>query len=405
MFLLTAEFRRNQLSIAALFFFLGFHAASWASRLPAIKESLGLSPAEIGVLLLACGLGAALSFPLVAVLMNRLGSRRLVFLSALILCAILPALAWVSSYTFAIVIMFCDGVACAMLNAGMNSQAAALEEKSGQVTMSKLHATFSFGALAAALFSSAVLLLTPRMSVHFAAATLILLLLLLYAREGLLPAQPPRQKKDSGRFARPSATVLWLGLAVFFGTLTEGAMNDWSALYLREIGAASQVAPLGIAVVSIMMALARLFADGWRARWGDQRIVLCGGLLAASGLSTALWLGGVPSALLGFACVGLGMAAVTPCIYVAAARHGSLALTLVAAMGVTGLLAGPPLIGFVADASNLAWGMGCVALSAAAVSVCAARIRWSRSSGSAESSVAPSSTTLANSAEQSGQPV
>jgi MFS family permease len=81
-------------------------------------------------------------------------------------------------------------------------------------------------------------------------------------------------------------------------------------------------------------------------------------------------------ALLGFACVGLGIAAVTPCVYAAAAREGSDALTLVAAMGTTGLLAGPPLIGFIANAGSLAWGMAAVAASAVVVALCATRIRW-----------------------------
>ncbi len=74
--------------------------------------------------------------------------------------------------------------------------------------------------------------------------------------------------------------------------------------------------------------------------------------------------------------MGLGIAAVTPCVYAAAARQGSDALTLVAAMGTTGLLAGPPLIGFIAGASDLAWGMGAVAASAGAVALCSTRIRW-----------------------------
>jgi hypothetical protein len=104
--------------------------------------------------------------------------------------------------------------------------------------------------------------------------------------------------------------------------------------------------------------------------------VLAGGTLAAAGLTLGLLLGGVGPALFGFACVGLGIAAVAPCIYVAAAGQGSNALTLVAAMGVTGLLAGPPVIGSIASVSNLAWGLGAVALSATLVSLFATRIRW-----------------------------
>jgi MFS family permease len=156
-----------------------------------------------------------------------------------------------------------------------------------------------------------------------------------------------------------------------FGTVIEGAMNDWSALYLRDVAhAAAEQTPLGIAVVSAMMLAARVFADGWRARWGDKRVVIAGTTLACCALTAGLLLGGIGPALLGFACVGLGMAAVTPCLYVAAARLGSDALTLVAAMGTTGLLAGPPVIGFIANATSLVWGMGAVAVSAVLVTVC-----------------------------------
>jgi hypothetical protein len=162
-----------------------------------------------------------------------------------------------------------------------------------------------------------------------------------------------------------------------FGTITEGAMNDWSALYMKDVAKASaEIAPMGIAVVSVMMVLARLFADGWRSRWGDGRIVRTGSAVAGLGLALALLSGGVVPALIGFACVGLGIAAVTPCVYVAAAGQGSDALTLVATMGTTGLLAGPPVIGFIANASSLVWGLGAVAACAVVVSLCSTRIRW-----------------------------
>jgi MFS family permease len=119
-----------------------------------------------------------------------------------------------------------------------------------------------------------------------------------------------------------------------------------------------------------------VFADSWRTHWGDGRIVRVGSAVAGTGLALALLVGGVVPALIGFACVGLGIAAVTPCVYVAAARQGSEALALVAAMGTTGLLAGPAIIGFIANATSLVWGMSAVAASAIIVSLCATQIRW-----------------------------
>ncbi|QMU76631.1 MFS transporter [Streptacidiphilus sp. PB12-B1b] len=379
------DFRRAQLAITALFCSLGFQYATWASRIPAITARLGLSTAEVGLLLMATGVGAVASFPLVALGTRRLGPRRLALLSALGLALVLPALAAAPDYPVALLIMACDGVLVGCLNVAMNAQGAALEVVFRRNAMTKLHATFSAGSLAAALLASGMNLVSPSVTVHFAVAAAVLLLLAGYAAPGLLTdsqvvskKEEPAKAKRRFRLTVPSRMTLWMGCAMVFGTVTEGAMNDWSSLYLKEVAKApAELVPMGIAVVSVMMVLARLLADGRRSRWGDARIVRLGSALAAVGLALALLIGGVAPALIGFACVGLGIAAVTPCIYVAAAGQGTDALNLVAAMGVTGLLAGPPTIGFIAGATSLVWGLGAVAASAALVSLCTMQIRWS----------------------------
>ncbi|MFD7447813.1 MFS transporter [Kitasatospora sp. NPDC059827] len=385
------EFRRSQLAIGALFFALGFQYATWVSRVPALKARLDLGEAQIGLLLMTCGIGAAVSFPLVAVLMRRFGSRLLSVLSALALGVVLLALSVVPNYPVTLLVLFFDGVAVGCLNVAMNAQGAALEARFERTTMSRLHATFSAGSLLAALLASGVNAFTGSLVVHFGLAAALLAVLALAARPGLLAERPDGAENPDGAaapaeqagkktrrgFALPAAATLWMGLAMVFGTVTEGAMNDWSALYLKDVvDAGAGLAPLGIAVVSVMMVCARIFADGWRTRFGDGRIVRTGSLLAGLGLALALLTGGVVPTLLGFACVGLGVAAVTPCVYVAAARQGSDALSLVAAMGTTGLLAGPAVIGFIASGTSLVWGMAAVAASAAVVSLCATRITW-----------------------------
>jgi MFS family permease len=375
-------YRRTQTAIAALFFLLGFQYATWASRLPAIAARLHLTSMGIGILLLACGAGAAGSFPLVSFLMRRLGSRRVCCISALFLGLCLLLLIVAPSYPVVLVVICCDGVACACLDVSMNAQGAALEARYQRSTMARLHATFSAGALCAALLASGVSKLTPALWVHFSLVTVIVVLLVAYSGPRLLtqdlePSKLESPKKERRRLALPSRTTALLGIALAFATVTEGAMNDWSALYLKDVAkSTATVTPMGIATFSIAMVLARALADGPRARWGDRRLVLAGGALAAAGLTQGLLLGGVAPALLGFACVGLGIGAVAPCIYVAAAEQGPHALTLVAAMGVTGMLAGPPVIGSIASASSLAWGMGAVALSALLVTGCATQIRW-----------------------------
>ncbi|MFG2958017.1 MFS transporter [Streptomyces sp. NPDC048291] len=380
-------FQRSQVAIAALFCSLGFQYATWASRIPAIKADLGLTAAEVGVLLMAAGIGAVASFPLVPVLMKRLGSARLALLSALCLTLLLLALALAPDYPVALLVMVADGVFVGCLNVAMNAQGTALETRYSRNTMARLHATFSAGSLLAALLASGMNAATSSVTAHFGVAAAVLVLLTALARPGLLDDEAPAaEKANEGRsrtgWSLPSRVTLWMCCAMAFGTVTEGAMNDWSALYLREVAkATAELAPMGIAVFSGMMVLARLFADGWRSRWGDGRVVLFGSALAAAGLAFALLSGGVAAALIGFACVGLGCAAVTPCVYVAAAKQGSETLALVAATGTTGLLAGPPLIGFVASSSSLVWGLAVVAAAAVVVSLCSTRIRWTPVSG------------------------
>jgi MFS family permease len=362
------SFRRSQLSIAALFGALGFQYSTWASRIPAISDRLHLSAAEVGVLLLAAGAGAVISAPLVPKLMATLGSRRLALSAVLVLTVALAGLQTAPAYGWLLAVLLVDGVAVGCLNVAMNAQGAALESRSGRTTMARLHATFSGGIFGAALLASAITSVTEGVAVHFAVAGVMLAAAAAAAGPGLLtddsPESPSAPEPAGRRWARPPAVVAYLGLAMLLATITEGAVTDWSALYLESVGAAGHLLPLGIAVTSGMMLLARLFADGWRDRWGDRTVIVAGSSLAGAGLLAALLTGGAVPALAGFACVGLGMAAVSPCLYVAAARHGPAALTAAATMSTTGLLAGPPAIGFLAEATSLTWGLGAVVVTA-----------------------------------------
>ncbi|GIF43065.1 MFS transporter [Actinoplanes xinjiangensis] len=413
------SFRRSQLSIAALFFALGFQYSTWASRIPALADRLHLSAAEVGVLLLAAGVGAVVSAPLVPKLMTALGSRRLALAAVLVLAAALAGLETAPGYRSLLAVLLIDGVAVGCLNVAMNAQGAALEKRSGRTTMARLHATFSGGIFGAALLASAITSVTGSVAVHFAVAGAVLLAVpaaapgLLTddlpaassaapsaasstatsgapstatsaatsgapsaATSGASSGAPSRAAEPADRrWSRPSGVVVGLGLAMLLATITEGAVTDWSALYLKTVHAADHLLPLGIAVTSGMMLLARFFADGWRDRWGDRAVVAAGSTLAGAGLLTALLTGGAGPALAGFACVGLGMAAVSPCLYVAAARHGPAALTAAAAMSTTGLLVGPPAIGFLADVTSLRWGLGAVVVTAWLTVPCALLLR------------------------------
>lgn len=409
------DFRRAQLAVGALFLLLGFQYASWASRLPAIKAGLGLTDAEVGTLLMACGIGAAGSFPLVAALIKRFGSAAASVCAAVPLAFVPLALGAAPDYPVALAVTIVDGVGLACLDVAMNAQGAQLEEQFGRKTVGRLHATFSAGALLGALLASGITGLSTNLSVHFAVAAAVILALAGFARRGLLPSGPAQPAEpvqtsaeaalDRGRrgprmrISLPARATLWVGVAIAFATIVEGAMNDWSALYLKNAAhAAASLTPLGIAVFSIAMVVARIFSDGWRKRWGDARVVILGSCVASASLATAVLWGGTAPALGGFALVGLGVAAVAPCVYVAAARIGTDALALVSAMGTVGLLVGPGAIGLIAGSHGLGWAMGSVAIAAGVVALSVSRISWG-AGPSSESGTEPAATGYVHAAD------
>lgn len=370
--------RRSQYAVATLFLILGFNFSTWAARIPALKTQLNLSTAEVGVLLLSCGLGAVFSFPITAGLLHKLGARKLCILAGAILPALLLCLAYAPSYPLAMTCMALEGIVISCLNVAMNAKGVEIEIVGNQAIMSRLHAVFSLGSLLAAAFASAITALTDSLILHFLISALTLWLGLGITIPHLLDdvsGTPEAQEKKP--LTLPSGMAVWLGLIAFSGTIVEGAMSDWSALYLREVtGASAQMAPMGIASVAGSMFLARWFGDSGRARWNPKFILTVGGLLACAGLAFALLMGGSLPALLGFSLVGLGVAAVSPCVYVAAAKNGAVALAAVTTMGSIGALLGPPMIGFVGHATSLTWGMATIALAALMISLFTQRVHW-----------------------------
>ncbi|MDW5417313.1 MFS transporter [Iodobacter sp. CM08] len=364
-------------AVAALFFALGFNYGSWASRLPAIKSQLHLDAAQVGFLLLAAGLGAVFSFPVTTYVLQRFGSKKVCLGAGLALPLVLPALAFAPSYSFALVIMAFEGVAHSCLNVAMNAQGVAVELENGKPIMSRLHAVFSLGGLAAALFASLLSSISPDLSLHLCIVAVLIWATVLWASSRLLADRTQQSMARGKRFALPTGMAVLLGLTALFGTIVEGSMVDWTALYLRnDLQAEQWLAPLGLASFSGAMLLARWFGDGWRTRWGSRKLLLVGSTLAGSGLLLGLAMGGIVPALLAFALVGLGVAAVSPCVYMAAARQGAVALAAVTTMGSIGALMGPPLIGFIAQMSNLGWGLAFVALGALMIAVLARKISW-----------------------------
>ena len=372
----TDDIRRHQLAVASLFGALGFSYGTWTSRLPAIKANLALSTSQVSVVLLFAALGAIFSFPVTAAALHRLGSRGASLLAGGLLALGLVAFGLAPNWPLACVVMCVYGVLASTMDVAMNAQGVEVERATGEAVMSRLHAVFSLGTMAGAFFASAITNVSTSVPLHFAIAAVVVLAATLLPRTGLIADAKPVEG-GTRSFALPRGAALLIGAMAFLGMIAEGSMVDWSTLYLKErAGASQQVAPLGIASLQGAMLVTRWFGDRARVRWGARKLLFAGSLLAGVSLTVALLVGGVAPALVAFGLFGIGVATVSPCVYAAGAREGGVALAAVMTLGALGFLVGPLLIGAVAQATDLSWGMAVVAAAAIALALLSRRVRW-----------------------------
>jgi len=258
------------------------------------------------------------------------------------------------------------------LDVSMNAQAVAVEERYGRPIMSSFHAAFSFGGLAGAVLGGLVAARGIAAAPHLLAVALVTGLAAVLAYRALLPAGADRGGEGGGpAFALPRGAVLGLGAISFCVLVGEGAMADWSAIYLDDtLGTGPGLAAFGYAAFSLTMAIGRLFGDGLAERFGATTLVRACGAISTLGLGTALAIGHPIAALVGFACAGAGFSIVFPLALSAAGSVGTMApgpaLAAVAGAGYFGFLVGPPTIGFAAELFSLGGALYLVVLLSAA---------------------------------------
>ncbi|EFH83246.1 MFS transporter [Ktedonobacter racemifer] len=358
--------RTARYAISLMFFANGMLLASWAARIPTIQQQLQLDPGPLGIALWGLAVGSLVAFSYVGWLIVHLGSRLTTTIAAIVCCCslVLPALApnllllWLS--------LMLLGMGNSVMDVSMNAQAASLEESYRRPIMSSFHGLWSIGALVGASGGSLMAWLNIMPLFHFLLVSGLLLLVVLLASRWLLPTTAKPSEKTPV-FARPTKALLGLGIIGFCSFMSEGAMADWSGVYLhRSLGTSAGLAALAFAVYSLAMTVARLLGDSITKRIGPVLHVRLGGLLAALGLGLALLFQQPILALVGFACVGAGLACMAPLVFSTASRTPNLApglaLAAVATMSYTGSLVGPPVIGQVAELISLPYALGLLAL-------------------------------------------
>ncbi|WP_235548452.1 MFS transporter [Noviherbaspirillum sp. Root189] len=350
---------------------LGVTYATWASRIPAVRDSLQLNPAELGIVLLGAGIGAVMSFPVAAWLIRHRGGRHAAMITGIALLLGLPLLAKAPDFSLLVAAALLYGGASSSFDVAINAIGAEAEKRADRSIMSALHAWFCVGTVSGALAGSALAAAGVSVSAHFVGVALVLSMIL-WASYTSLPHDRPDPQANGKSFAIPHGPAVMLGVICFCGAVAEGSVADWSGVFMKDkLGVGDGVAPLGFAAFSAMMLAARLGADRLKDRFGARRVVATGTLIAAVGIFLAVPAVNTVTTILGFALAGAGLASLFPFVYSAAGRHGSTALAAVATFGYSGNLIGPPIIGFVANGWGLqaaigVLGVACVFIAAAA---------------------------------------
>jgi predicted MFS family arabinose efflux permease len=339
----------------------GFAFASWASRIPQVRDALQASPSTLGLVLLAVALGSLIALPLAGVVVTRLGTARTVTAMACCVAAglVVVALGYRAGVAPVVVGLFLIGFGNGTWDVAMNVEGAAVEQRLGQAIMPRFHAGFSVGTVAGALGGAAMVALDVPVLAHLVAVALVVAVCVPLGTRQFLPVELPAGggggSSSSGHPLRAWAEprTLLIGVFVLCMAFTEGTGNDWLAVAVLDgYGAAPVTGPLVLAVFLAAMTLGRWFGPQLIDRFGRVATVRTSALVALVGLLLVVFGGGVPVAAVGAVLWGLGTALGFPVGMSAAAddpRRAAGRVSVVASVGYTAFLAGPPLIGFLGD--------------------------------------------------------
>ena len=362
--------------VRAQFFVSGALFATWGVHVPSIKSHYALGEQALAIAMLAAGAGALLALTQAGRVVGRFGPRGVTLATGLACAASIALLLAFDGYAALLAVMLAYGTAGSLMDVSINAEASELERLTGRPMMSGFHGMFSLGGMTGAVAGSAFHVLNVGATQHLAAAALASAAMIIAGGSLMLRMQGPAN--TGSPMSLPTGPLLLMGALAALGLIGEGAMYDWSVLYLvQELRADAGVAALAYASFSAAMAAARFGGDRVRARLAAMALLRLSGALSAGGMLLALLLPHPAAALVGFALVGLGFANVVPVLFSAAARvpgvtpaHG---IAAVASLGYLGMMAGPPLIGIIAERASLTTGLYTVVVFAAVLGLAARR--------------------------------
>jgi MFS family permease len=372
--------RAARRAIAVTFLLNGILMGSWAVRIPAVRERLDLSDGELGLALACIAIGSMVTMPLAGALIARFGSRTTTAGAAILASIGTGTIALAPSLPALATLAFAMGAAHGSLDVSMNAHGVAVERRHGRPILAGFHAAFSAGGLLGAAIGGLAAGADVDARTHLGIIGAAGVITAVAASRSYLPGVEDAAPREAPLFARPPERIWVLGALGFACMLIEGASADWSAVYMRtELNSSPATAALGFTAFSVTMTGFRLAGDRLTTAIGAAALVRGGGALAAAGFALALLAGSPAAAVIGFACLGAGMASVVPNVFRAAGTLPEVApgigLAGVATMGYFGFVAGPPLIGGLAELAGLPNALALLVVLAALVATLAPATR------------------------------
>jgi predicted MFS family arabinose efflux permease len=369
----AGRLRRAHVAVALAFVAFGTIDGAWVARLPALKQRLGLDSGELGLVILSVSLTATLLLPLSGWLTSRRGSRGPTGLGLLVTAGALTAAAFAPSFLALVSAACLMGAGIGIVDVAANAHGVAVEQRLGRPVLSALHGAWSFGLLAGSGIAAGAAATGVGVRAQFPAVSIGVVLAAIVLVPRLLPSAEDAAV-DTAHFALPRGALALPALLTFCSMFVESAAMNWSAVFLSgPAHASAAVGAGGVAAYSVAMVAARLAGDPLTKRWGVAGLARRGGSLTCAGMALALLTRSPVPALIGFALVGAGCAALVPALFrVAAAAPGvssGAGIAAVATAGYTGGVVNGPAIGFLARGVGLTAALSLIAVAGALIAV------------------------------------
>lgn len=370
---------RIRFAVSLFYFAAGLCFASWASRIPDVKTALQLNEAELGTLLFAVPVGQLAIMPFSGKMVTRYGSKTILILAIVLYILSLLALGLAASVWHLSAALFFFGISGNLTNIAVNTQGVDTEALFKKAIMSSFHGAWSIAGFTGAIIGLGMIALHLTPLEHFGIVSILIVGMVLYASRFLIRAKEKIRKEKQKFFTKPDPALISLGVIGFCGMASEGVMFDWSGVYFKEIiKAPGALVVVGYTSFMIMMAGGRFIGDGVIRKFGRKKVLQLSGILISAGLFTAAFVPNIIVATASFMLVGLGVSTIVPTIYSVAGKNPNVppgeALTIVSSVSFLGFLLGPPVIGYIADMSNLRFSFAFIGIFGILISILVSRL-------------------------------